>query len=197
METIAVFDFDGTLTKKDSFKDFLVYTFGIAKFYHGILKNIFQLTSYACGLITNQQAKERMFKTFFAGWTGECFQRICITYSLEKIDGILRSEAKDRMEWHKAQAHRVVMVSASLVDWLTPWAIKNGFHDVIATEPEIKNGVLTGRFSTPNCHGQEKKRRFLEKYPDRNRYILYVYGDSNGDKELLKMADKPFFRCFR
>jgi phosphoserine phosphatase len=68
---------------------------------------------------------------------------------------------------------------------------------VIATEPEIKNGVLTGRFSTPNCYGQEKKRRFLEKYPDRDRYILYVYGDSNGDKELLEMADKPFFRCFR
>ncbi|MCG6537738.1 MAG: haloacid dehalogenase-like hydrolase, partial [Syntrophales bacterium LBB04] len=134
METITVFDFVGTLTKKDSFKDFLIYTFGIAKFFQGIVKNIFPLTGYACGLITNHHAKERLFQTFFAGWTEEHFQRICITYSLEKIDGILRSEAKDRMEWHKAQAHRLVMDSASLIDWLTPWGMKNGFYGVIAAE---------------------------------------------------------------
>lgn len=197
MKTIVVFDFDGTLTKKDSFKDFLIYTFGIAKFYQGIFINIFTLAGYAFGLIKNQQAKEKLFQFFFGGWKSDLFQRNCQTYSLEKINFILRSEAIDRMEWHKTQSHLLVMVSASMADWLKPWAIKNGFHDVIATEPEIDNGILTGNFATPNCHGQEKKRRFLEKYPDRDQYTLYVYGDSNGDKELLKMADKPFFRCFR
>jgi len=52
VETIAVFDFDGILTREDSFKDFLLSPFGIAKF-GKVSLNIFPLTGYALGFIIN------------------------------------------------------------------------------------------------------------------------------------------------
>ena len=81
-------------------------------------------------------------------------------------------------------------------NWIAPWAKENGIKEVISTEVEIKNSILTGKFRTRNCHGKEKVQRLLEKYPSREKYFLYAYGDSRGDKELLKLADKKFYRKF-
>jgi len=194
--TIAVFDFDGTLTRKDSFKNFLIYTFGFTSFFKGIAINIFPLTLYILRIISNHKAKEILFSHFFSGWKEEDFQSICTKYALLNIDSIINNEALQKACWHKSEHHVLVIVSASLTNWISPWAKTNGFIDIIATEPEIKNGLLTGKFKTHNCYGKEKLLRFLERYPARNKYFLYVYGDSVGDKQLLNIADKPFFRSF-
>ena len=194
--TIAVFDFDGTLTRKDSFKDFLIYQFGIVSFCRGIAANIISVTLYAFKIISNSKAKEKLFQYFFSGWKEEDFNYICTEYSLGEIDKMIDPEAVKKVKWHLSEHHTLVIASASLSNWIAPWAKKSNFHDVIATEPEIKGGVLTGGFATKNCHGPEKLRRFIEKYPNRAQYILYVYGDSSGDKPLLNIADKPFFRRF-
>ena len=194
--TIALFDFDGTITHMDTFKSFLLYRFGIVSFCLGILKNFKILAAYSGGLVSNHQAKERLFGTFY-GTTAYCdFQRDCRYYSLERIDRIIRPEARSKLDWHRKEGHQVVIVSASICDWIVPWAARNGVHEVIATKPEVVDGVLTGRFATTNCYGSEKKTRFLERYPERASYTLYVYGDSRGDAELLAMADFPFYRCF-
>lgn len=196
METLAVFDFDHTLTRKDSFINLLIYTFGFASFCKGITVNIFPLILYAFKIISNHKAKERVFQYFFSGWSHEAFNDICTRYALMKIDGIINQEALKKVNWHKSEHHTLVIASASVNTWIIPWAKRNDFSNVIATEPEIKDGTLTGRFRTKNCHGQEKLRRFFENYPDRDKYVLYAYGDSEGDKPLLNVADKPFFRCF-
>ena len=196
MDTIAVFDFDGTLTRKNSFQDFLIHQFGILSFCSGIAANILPLTLYAFRIISNHKAKEKIFQYFFAGRTEEDFNHICTQYAFGEIDKMINPEALKKVKWHLREHHTLVIASASLSNWIAPWAKKNHFQDVIATEPEIKEGVLTGGFATQNCHGLEKLRRFLEKYPDRNQYILYVYGDSSGDRPLLHVADKPFFRSF-
>jgi len=194
--TIALFDFDGTITYMDTFKSLLLYRFGIVSFCLGILKNSKILAAYSGGFVSNHQAKERLFGTFY-GRTAYCdFQWDCRRYSLEHIDRIIRPEARSKLDWHRKEGHRVVIVSASIYDWIMPWALGNGVHEVIATEPEVVDGMLTGRFATTNCYGPEKKKRFLEKYPERSSYTLYVYGDSRGDAELLALADVPFYRCF-
>ena len=64
----------------------------------------------------------------------------------------------------------------------------------MATEIEVDgNGLLTGRFKTANCSGQEKVNRLLEIEPHREDYYLYAYGNSTGDKEMLEMADEAFY----
>ncbi|MDW8002926.1 MAG: HAD-IB family hydrolase [Deltaproteobacteria bacterium] len=194
--TIAVFDFDGTLTKKDSFLDFLIYSFGIYKAIKNFIGCSFTLLAYMLGIVSNHTAKERVFKSFFKGYPYPDFVKLCERYSLYRIDEILCQNAISKVKWHLSEGHTLVLVSASIKEWVYPWAKKMGFKEIITTEPEVKNGYLTGMFSTPNCYGEEKKRRFLEKFKDRSSYILYVYGDSKGDIPLLKIADRAFYRRF-
>ena len=61
----------------------------------------------------------------------------------------------------------------------------------------VKDGVLTGRFLTRNCYGEEKVNRLNALYPNRQDYHLIAFGDSRGDKELLAFADESHFKPFR
>lgn len=193
---IAAFDFDGTLTNRDSFMDFLLYSFGI--FFAGkkLLKNSPNIIGYLLGYISNHTAKEKVFNSFFQGYPYKQFIKLCDNYSLNRINAILRPNAITKLNWHLSQGHMLVLVSASIKHWISPWAEKAGFIEIIATEPEVKNGYLTGRFATPNCYGEEKKRRFLERFNYRESYELYVYGDSKGDIQLLSISDRAFYRSF-
>ena len=43
-----------------------------------------------------------------------------------------------------------------------------------------------------NCWGTEKVRRLQELVGSKEGYVLYAYGDTRGDRELLEYADHPF-----
>jgi phosphoserine phosphatase len=42
----------------------------------------------------------------------------------------------------------------------------------------------------------EKVNRLNSLLGELTEYRLYVYGDSSGDKEMLAIADKPYYRTF-
>ena len=51
-------------------------------------------------------------------------------------------------------------------------------------------GRCRGTLDAPNCRGPEKVNRLLARFgakPD----VLYAYGDSSGDRDLLALADHP------
>ena len=95
-----------------------------------------------------------------------------------------------------ADGAEVLIVSASIDNWVRPF-FKNHVPMVLGTQIEVKDGLLTGRFLTKNCYGQEKVNRILALYPNREDYHLTAYGDSRGDKELLAFADKAHYKPFR
>ncbi len=64
-------------------------------------------------------------------------------------------------------------------------------------DEKIKNGIVTGKFSTKNCYGIEKANRVQEVYNFDDYDHIYAYGDSRGDKELLELADESFYKPFR
>ena len=68
-----------------------------------------------------------------------------------------------------------------------------GIEKVLATEIDTIDDLIVGTFSTANCYGQEKVNRLLAEFPDKSEYVLYAYGDSAGDKELLALSDYPTF----
>ncbi|MEW5820959.1 MAG: HAD-IB family hydrolase [Cyanobacteriota bacterium] len=191
--TIAAFDFDDTITKKCTFVDIIIYSKGLLNFLLGMSTLLPDVILYKMGFLSNYLVKKKMFTKFFAGQTIEDFKLLCNEYSTNKIDEMILTKAKNQIEWHKSKGHKLVIVTASIEDWIKPWAINNGFDDVLSTKVQIKNGILTGDFENKNCYGKEKVRRFLEKYPDRSNYYLYAYGDSDGDKDLLRYADESLY----
>ena len=106
----------------------------------------------------------------------------------------LRAEAVARAEWHRAQGHRIVIVSASLANYLRPIAEELRFDAVLATELEVgPDGRLTGRMLGENVRGPEKARRldsWIASELGGVEPFVWAYGDSSGDKELWARADR-------
>ena len=115
---------------------------------------------------------------------GETFAKI--------VNRDTRPEIVEALRVHYQSGHRIVIVSASIGDWIRPWASHNNVYNVIATEVEVDtNGCLTGRFLTANCHGSEKVVRIKQMFPDIENMKTWAYGDSRGDDEMLSIVNHP------
>lgn len=196
-EVIAVFDFDGTLTNSDSLPWFLVHSVGLPSFILLALKSLPILLKYAAGFSDNESSKEQLITCFFGGMSKSDFKKRAEEFSSTLLPRMLRSDAMARLRWHREQGHRCVLVSAAIEDYLIPWARAAGFESVLATRLEVDSGGnVTGKFSGRNCYGAEKVRRLKEQIEGLRKHSTYAYGDSRGDKELLEIADHPFFKSF-
>ncbi len=188
---VATFDFDGTLTVKDSFKEFIKFSCGSKRLYLGILLNIHKIIAYKLGIYSNEKAKQSLFSSCFKGMSYRAFADYGNRFA-SQIDTMLNHRQHEHLKKHINNGDTTYIVSASIREWIEPWSRQQGVSAVIATEIEIdSNGCLTGRFTTSNCHGQEKVNRLLETEPVRDSYCLYAYGDSPGDKQLLAFSDFP------
>jgi len=192
---IAFFDFDGTLTTKDSMVKFIQFAVGKPAYYMGLLKLSPMLVAYMLKLIPNDLAKEKLVRHFFKSWDEVFFQKIANQYSLDEIDKIIRPSGIKKLSWHQERGHEVVIVSASMESWLKPWCKQKGV-ELISTRLEVINTKLTGKFSTKNCYGPEKVNRIKENYDLSQYEQVYAYGDSRGDEDMLALADEPFYKRF-
>ena len=105
----------------------------------------------------------------------------------------MRKEMDHLLEWHRERGDTVVVVSASIDLWLRDWCRSRGIG-LIATELEVKEGRITGRFLTRNCSGKEKVKR-IEKELDLSRFDhIYAYGDSPADRAMLSIAHEAYYR---
>lgn len=189
MKKIAFFDFDGTITKHDTFIEFAKFSVGKTNFYKAFIRSIPILCLWKLGIKTNSEAKQQLFAQLYKGMEYSRFRKLCETFS-SQIDLQQRSDIIKILHQHKNSGHQVIIVSASIGDWIRPWAKQNCIDHVIATEIELDNSnKLTGRFATRNCHGIEKANRIQQLYPDIADYETWGYGDSSGDDEMLAMVN--------
>lgn len=192
---VAAFDFDGTLITRDSLVPFLIYLQGVFKTYSKLLL----LSPYGLGfglnLISRQQVKERVLKSFIKGMSFSDLLHLGERFANGVLDRFVCQELFKRYQWHKSQGHICILVSASLDFYLTPWAQRHGFHHVISSKLEIDNqGKVTGNLLGKNCWGPEKPKQLIELIGPKDQYTLYAYGDSRGDYELLQLADYSFYK---
>lgn len=187
---VAAFDFDGTLTTRDTLLHFISYACGRWCFVGGFLLFAPLMLLMKLHLYPNGRCKERFFSWFFKGMPYADFVRLGETYA-DKVEGI-RSEAVIRqLQDLKSRGATVYVVSASIEEWVRPFCRRIGVDRVLGTQVEVDaHGQLTGRFASPNCYGPEKVRRLQTIEPHRATYTLVAYGDSRGDAELLEWADE-------
>jgi len=193
---IAAFDFDGTITTKDTLLEFIRFSKGYLLFLFGFILYSPLLIAYKLKIYPNWKIKRKLFSYFFKGMKINEFNRLCEDFCRCSSE-IIRPEAHKAIQAHINAGDSLVVVSASIENWVRPFAEKLLIPFVLCTGIEIdSNGCLTGNFSTPNCYGQEKVKRLLELFPQRENYYLIVYGDSSGDKELMNFADEKLYERF-
>lgn len=213
MKTIYAFDFDGTLTTRDTLIEFIRYARGNGALIMGIIRHLPMLIMMKLRMYPNDKAKQRIFAHFFKDMPVDEFTAICTAFA-RNSQRLLRPHGIDTVKRAIAQRCPVVIVSASIDLWVAPFfadmgaAVHNNAQAdsdnntetpiiILGTKPEISGRRLTGRFATPNCYGKEKVNRLLALYPHRERYRLIAFGDSRGDKELLTAADESHYKPFR
>ena len=193
---LAVFDFDGTITTKDTLLEFIRFSKGNWSFLCGFTFFLPLLIAYKLKIYPNWKVKKQLFSYFFKGMHLSDFDRLCEDF-YRYASKLIHPEARKAIQRHLDAGDTLVVLSASIENWVRSFAGQLSISSVLCTEIETDSGgCLTGRFSTPNCYGQEKVRRLLQSYPRRDSYYLVAYGDSSGDKELMDFADEKFYRRF-
>ena len=192
---LALFDFDGTITWQDSFVHFVLFATGKRRSLAGFLRHLTLISGFKLGIYPSSKVKERFFRYFFKGVTSERLDELCERFCAEVIPCLVKNDALERINWHIRRGDRVVVVSGSFEVCLRPWCRAMSL-DLIGTRVEIKDGVVTGSFESPNCIGSEKIRRIAELFDKRNYGRVYGYGNSRGDLEMLKWSDEAFFKPF-
>lgn len=193
---IAAFDFDGTLTTRDTLLRFVAVRRGRMRLGLDLLETLPLLVLHAAGRIGNEVHKMTLFARAFAGMREDAFLVCARDFARTELPGMLRPEGLRRIRFHQARGDRVVIITASPTDWILPWAEDHAITDVIGNRAEVSAGRVTGRLTGLNCYGPEKLRRLLASIPDRDAHTLFAYGNSRGDRELLAAADHAFYRCF-
>jgi HAD superfamily hydrolase (TIGR01490 family) len=193
---IAFFDFDGTVTKKDSLLEFIKYSKGSRAFYFGFALHAPVLIAYKLQLISNHRAKEIMLGYFFGKMPVEEFNTQCEKFTAEVLPSLMRAKALKEIDRFKQIGAEVVIVSASPENWLSYWCENSGLK-CLATRMDIVENKITGRIKGRNCHGQEKVRRIKEAYNLDNFSAVYCYGDTSGDRPMLALANVKFYKPFR
>ncbi len=185
---IAFFDFDGTITKHDSFIEFAKFSLSRKCLYSAIVKNSLHLTLWKLGVLTNSEAKQKLFSALFKGKEYAWFKSRGVEFK-EIIKNDLNQNILYEIRQHQEAGHKVVIVTASIPEWIYPWATEIGIDTVLGTEIEVnKKGFITGKFRTPNCHSIEKVNRIKALYPDIADIETWGYGDSDGDTPMLNLV---------
>ncbi|MEI9917746.1 MAG: HAD family hydrolase [Bacteroidota bacterium] len=193
---LALFDFDGTITNRDTLIEFTRFVVGSNKFFRGMIWLSPALAMQKAGLLGSQKAKENFLTYFFKDFSVEEFDKLGRDFKSKALPLMIRPGALERIQSLKSDGYRVVVVSASAYNWIEPWASSTGV-ELIATKLEVTNAKLTGKIEGKNCNKEEKVKRIKEAIELSDYSQIEAYGDTSGDIPMLKLATKSYFRPFR
>lgn len=190
---LALFDFDGTITRGDTWTPFLRYSATPTRIAAATVLLSPLMVGYKAGWISARRSRPVVARLAFAGRRADAIRNVGRAYAREVLPRVMRQEALERIGWHKRQGDQVVVVSASLDVYLKPWCEAHDV-DVICTELEECAGTLTGGYDRDECSAAYKVIRLRERY-DLARYpVIYAYGDTDEDREMLDIAHEKYFR---
>lgn len=191
--TVAAFDVDNTLTVRDCVVPFMKSVGGISRLSKVLLTDIGE-TFQSVRRRDRDSLKMKFVDGVFAGKDAREVESLGIQFASKVADKWLRSDVATRMRWHQEKGHVVILVSASLGAYLHPLGDLLEVDAVLCTELEEKDGLLTGKLVGQNCRGKEKASRVQKWCQDSGiatEDLVYAYGDSSGDTELLELFSEP------
>jgi len=192
---IVAFDFDGTITTKDSFTAFLKWRAGPIRYALGLIRLLPHLAAYLFhrdrGVI-----KARAVAEFLKGVPREDFEADARTFAELYAARLFRPDALSAWRRWRAEGARLVIVSASPDAVVAPFAEKLGADRLLATQMayDVQNRVA-GAFASPNCRGPEKIVRLKAEFGPDVR-LKAAYGDTSGDREMIAHAEIKGYRAF-
>ncbi|SFH94365.1 HAD family hydrolase [Halpernia frigidisoli] len=194
MRKVYFFDFDGTLTTKDTMFMFLRHCDQnrfAAKFLLHI--PVFMLLKFK--LAKAEKVKRHFIASVLKGKSEVFLKEKAQSFFKENYPDLIRENALEFIHNMDRQQTESYLVTASLDLWVKPFADKFNMI-LISTEAKFKDGIFTGKFKGANCNGEEKVRRIKEVLGDKKFDKSIAFGDTSGDDALLKYANEGHYKFF-
>jgi len=186
--TFAAFDFDGTITRRDTLVPFLTRVAGRVAVARALAAESTGLAMALIGRANRDTVKERVLTRVLAGCSYAEVEAAGRAFGARLVQSAITRDARERIEWHQREGHEVVIVSASLDVYLAEVGRSLGIAHVLSTRLETDAyGRCTGRLHGANCRGIEKATR-LRALVGSDDVVLWAYGNSRGDDEMLALA---------
>lgn len=190
---LALFDFDGTITTREMFPDFIRHAISPWRLRVGWTALAPLVAGYRLGLVSGTVVRAAIVKVGFSGTGLSRYQAAGESFARDVLPGSLRPEAMRRIAWHQQQGDTVVVVSGAFDVYLGPWCASHGL-DFLCSSLEHRRGVLTGRYADKQCVLAEKARRVRQRYDLTSYGRIFAYGDTPEDRDLLALADRKTYR---
>lgn len=194
MKKLYVFDFDGTLTYKDTMFLYLKY-FNPAKYRFQFLKHAPLFVLVKLKLADPESVKKSFIASILKGQTEAKLNDVANQFFEHQYPKLIRDNALDFIDKIKMEQTDSYIVTASLDIWVRPFAEKFGMQ-LLATKADFQNGIFTGKFASKNCNGEEKVVRIKEAINGQKFDKTIAFGDTSGDKPMLKWANESFYQFF-
>jgi len=194
MKKLYLFDFDGTLTYKDTMFLYLKF-YNSTKFYVQFVKHIPLFILLKLKLADAEKVKKSFISSILKGESRAKIDKKAQSF-FEKFErDIFRKNALEFIQNIDRTQTECYIVSASLDIWVKPFAEKLNIK-LLATQAEFADDIFTGNFIGKNCNGPEKVKRIIEAVKGRKFDKTIAFGDTSGDREMLAWADESQFEFF-
>jgi HAD superfamily hydrolase (TIGR01490 family) len=203
---LAVFDFDGTLTTRDTSLPFLRFAVGRARLTASLalcspllLAELLTLGRGRHGARDwwpslrdrwELAVHDRLLRALFRGRRAAELEALGRRFA-EALDGMVVPDALAQLAWHRARGDRCVLVTGSLETYMEPWGRRVGFDRVLGSRLARDGARVAGGFDGEPCWGDAKLARLREAVGALDGYTVVVYGNEPGDRALLDAADHP------
>lgn len=194
---IIAFDFDGTITTRDTFALFLRYWAGTPLWALKLLKLSPIFLVYVLKIIDRNAVKTHVIRAFFKNTDAMALQARADQFARDVIPNLIRPGALETLKQKNSLPYTLYIVSASIEPYLVSWAKTQDIHNVLSTKLCIVNNRLTGEIDGINCWGAGKIAKIATEMSDTPYFIAEAYGDTRGDKEMLHAAQASFWQPFR
>ncbi|MCS3529666.1 HAD family hydrolase [Chryseobacterium sp. JUb7] len=194
MKKLYCFDFDGTLTYKDTMFMYLKF-YDPTKFRLQFLRHVPLFILLKLKLAETEKVKKSFIGSILKGQTQEKIEKKSKEFFEEHYPKIVRENALDFINNIDRDHTQSLLVTASLDIWAKPFA--DAFKmQLVSTRAEFKNGVFTGNFIGKNCNGKEKLVRIKSEIINNKYDKIIAFGDTSGDKPMLKWANEGHYQFF-
>jgi len=194
MKKLYLFDFDGTLTYKDTMFLFLKF-YDPVKFSFQYLLHIPLFVLLKLGLADAEAVKKSFVSSILKGESKYNIERKSQSFFEENYPEIIRENALDFIRNINRENTESCIVSASLDIWVKPFADKFGMT-LLATRAEFRDEIFTGNFVGKNCNGKEKVNRIKSEIGEKRFGKIIAFGDTSGDKPMFRFANEYHYRFF-
>lgn len=194
MKKLYCFDFDGTLTHRDTMFLFLNF-YNSKKFKINFLKYTPLFVLLKLKLLDPERIKKSFIAAVLKGDSKIRIEKKSRQFYDKYAEELFRENALEFIKTINRETTTALIITASLDIWVQPFAEAFDMK-LLATRADFENGVFTGKFLSKNCNGPEKVERIKAEIGGQKFDKTVAFGDTLGDREMLSWADEGHYKFF-